>query len=108
MEMNTYINPDETQRTLNIFSNVKAATVAVETTNKKEKDGEEEEKSDVDLAKVVFVDRCSSFECSVRSGDIEDEDLLPRQEEDRLRESSSCLLNTRQDLSLFRHSESLQ
>ena len=52
MEMNTYVNPAETQRKLNIFSNVKAATVAVETNNKKKQE-EEEQKTDLDLTKVV-------------------------------------------------------
>ena len=81
MEMNTYVNPAETQRKLNIFSNVKAATVAVETNNNKEQ--EVEQKTDLDLTKVVsslfpFFDECFC------SGDLEDEDLLSRQEEDRL------------------------
>jgi len=49
-EMNTYINPAETQRRLDIFSNVKAATVlpAVET-NITDSD---EEETKADLSKV--------------------------------------------------------
>jgi hypothetical protein len=49
-EMNTYINPTETQRRLDIFSNVKAATVlpAVET-NITDSD---EEETKADLSKV--------------------------------------------------------
>lgn len=56
MEMNTYVDPAETQRKLNIFSNVKAATVAVQTKNNKERQQEveeEEQKTDLDLSKVV-------------------------------------------------------
>ena len=38
MEMNTYVQPKETQRLLNVFSNVKAATVAVETTSNEQEE----------------------------------------------------------------------
>ena len=51
VEMNTYVNPKETQRSLDIFSNVKAATVlsTVETnisdTNEEENKGDSSEVS---------------------------------------------------------------
>lgn len=55
-EMNTYINPKETQRRLDIFSNVKAATLgpAVET-NRSDSDEEANKKALTEVATMFSI-----------------------------------------------------